>query len=92
MSRHVQVVLICDLSVIRHLNNMQACDWPVALNPVLRLVDTDIFLSVLLRRTGTQDCCHVDATCTCGAHDGYYSCICPAGYYGRGLRGDCHSK
>jgi hypothetical protein len=37
------------------------------------------------------NCCDERATCTCGAHSGYYTCLCPAGYYGRGLRGDCHS-
>lgn len=39
-----------------------------------------------------HDCCDVNATCACGAHSGYYSCLCPKGHYGRGLRGDCHSK
>ena len=39
-----------------------------------------------------QDCCDRQATCSCGAHSGYYSCLCPRGNYGRGLQGDCHSK
>ena len=42
--------------------------------------------------SGSRDCCDVSATCSCGAHNGFYSCICPPGHYGRGLRGDCHSK
>ena len=39
-----------------------------------------------------EACCDVSASCSCGAHNGFYSCICPPGHYGRGLRGDCHSK
>ena len=38
------------------------------------------------------DCCDGLATCSCGAHSGFYSCICPRGYFGRGLKGDCHSE
>ena len=38
------------------------------------------------------DCCDPEAQCSCGAHNGFYSCICPPGHYGRGLVGDCHSK
>ena len=41
---------------------------------------------------GPGDCCHPAATCSCGAHSGFYSCICPPGHYGRGLQGDCHSE
>ncbi|XP_045479696.1 sushi, von Willebrand factor type A, EGF and pentraxin domain-containing protein 1-like [Harmonia axyridis] len=32
------------------------------------------------------DCCHKDAVCTCGTSTGHYSCVCPAGYYGSGLK------
>ena len=39
-----------------------------------------------------ENCCDISASCSCGAHSGFYSCICPPGHYGRGLRGDCHSK
>ena len=39
-----------------------------------------------------RDCCDDRAECACGAHSGFYSCICPEGHYGRGLKGDCHSK
>ena len=41
---------------------------------------------------GSGDCCDPAATCSCGAHSGFYSCICPLGHYGRGLQGDCHSE
>ena len=41
---------------------------------------------------GAGPCCDPAATCSCGAHNGFYSCICPPGHYGRGLRGDCHSE
>ncbi|XP_023320541.1 sushi, von Willebrand factor type A, EGF and pentraxin domain-containing protein 1 [Eurytemora carolleeae] len=37
-----------------------------------------------------SDCCDPVAECSCGAHNGYYSCICPKGFFGRGLKGDCH--
>ena len=40
----------------------------------------------------SNDCCDAAAECSCGAHSGYYACICPKGHYGRGLKGDCHSK
>ena len=39
-----------------------------------------------------RDCCDDRATCACGAHSGFYTCLCPMGHYGRGLKGDCHSK
>ena len=29
------------------------------------------------------------ASCSCGTHTGHFACVCPAGYYGRGLVGDC---
>ncbi|KAL3266100.1 hypothetical protein HHI36_010286 [Cryptolaemus montrouzieri] len=36
------------------------------------------------------DCCDQNALCTCGTSTGHYSCICPAGYYGSGLKdGGC---
>jgi len=34
-------------------------------------------------------CCDDTATCGCGTHTGFYECICPAGYYGSGLRHEC---
>ena len=36
-----------------------------------------------------RNCCDEVATCGCGTHTGYYECICPAGYYGSGLRHEC---
>jgi len=36
------------------------------------------------------DCCHPEAECTCGTHTGHYSCLCPPGHYGTGLKDDCH--
>ena len=32
------------------------------------------------------------ASCSCGTHTGHFACVCPAGYYGRGLVGDCTRK
>lgn len=32
------------------------------------------------------DCCHKDAICSCGTSTGHYSCVCPTGYYGSGLK------
>ncbi|KOX71267.1 Sushi, von Willebrand factor type A, EGF and pentraxin domain-containing protein 1, partial [Melipona quadrifasciata] len=37
-----------------------------------------------------QNCCDNFATCACGTVTGHYACICPAGYFGSGLRGSCH--
>ncbi|XP_041475001.1 sushi, von Willebrand factor type A, EGF and pentraxin domain-containing protein 1-like isoform X1 [Lytechinus variegatus] len=34
-------------------------------------------------------CCDVMASCRCGTHTGSYDCVCPAGFYGSGLRGKC---
>lgn len=41
--------------------------------------------------TGKQ-CCHQSARCACGTTSGYFSCLCPRGQYGTGLRGDCKRK
>ena len=35
------------------------------------------------------NCCDPLASCSCGTHTGHFACVCPAGYYGRGLMGDC---
>ena len=32
------------------------------------------------------------ASCSCGTHTGHFACVCPAGYYGRGLVGDCKRR
>jgi len=40
--------------------------------------------------TERSSCCDDKATCGCGTHTGYYECICPAGYYGSGLRHECY--
>ncbi|CAN8004363.1 unnamed protein product [Ixodes hexagonus] len=37
---------------------------------------------------GSQ-CCHAGAQCTCGIYSGQYSCLCPKGHYGSGMRGEC---
>ncbi|XP_077500331.1 sushi, von Willebrand factor type A, EGF and pentraxin domain-containing protein 1-like isoform X2 [Amblyomma americanum] len=37
-----------------------------------------------------ERCCHQEPLCTCGISSGQYACLCPRGYYGSGLRGDCH--
>ncbi|XP_063994064.1 sushi, von Willebrand factor type A, EGF and pentraxin domain-containing protein 1-like [Diachasmimorpha longicaudata] len=37
-----------------------------------------------------QSCCDDLAECACGTSSGHYSCLCPSGYYGSGLRGNCH--
>ena len=34
-------------------------------------------------------CCDASAQCSCGTHTGHYACVCPRGYYGQGLVGDC---
>ena len=39
-----------------------------------------------------QNCCDNFATCACGTVTGHYACICPAGYFGSGLRGSCHRE
>lgn len=39
-----------------------------------------------------SDCCHSTAQCTCGTHTGHYACLCPPGYYGTGLKNDCHRE
>ncbi|XP_074641309.1 sushi, von Willebrand factor type A, EGF and pentraxin domain-containing protein 1-like [Tubulanus polymorphus] len=36
-----------------------------------------------------EDCCDAMAHCTCGTNSGHYQCICAAGFYGSGLKGDC---
>ena len=83
-SRHVTSVIVCAGSAGLWL---VSCNWILTQSRLaIRLTHNNTC------RTGTEDCCHVEATCTCGAHNGYFSCICPPGYYGRGLRGDCHSK
>ncbi|KAL4236643.1 biological adhesion [Mactra antiquata] len=39
-----------------------------------------------------RNCCDKVATCNCGTHTGQYECMCPAGYYGNGLRtGGCQA-
>ena len=42
--------------------------------------------------TAPKDCCDPIASCSCGTHTGHFACVCPAGYYGRGLVGDCKSR
>ena len=42
--------------------------------------------------TVPQDCCDPIASCSCGTHTGHFACVCPAGFYGRGLVGDCKSR
>ncbi|CAN8010379.1 unnamed protein product, partial [Ixodes pacificus] len=37
-----------------------------------------------------SECCHLGAQCTCGIYSGQYSCLCPKGHYGSGMRGECH--
>ncbi|ESO11988.1 hypothetical protein HELRODRAFT_158373 [Helobdella robusta] len=37
----------------------------------------------------TENCCDTLATCKCGTHTGRYECVCKAGYYGSGLKGNC---
>ena len=39
-----------------------------------------------------KKCCDPLATCSCGTHTGQYECICPAGYYGNGLKGGCQGR
>ncbi|KAK9871010.1 hypothetical protein WA026_009970 [Henosepilachna vigintioctopunctata] len=34
------------------------------------------------------NCCDKNALCTCGTSTGHYSCTCPSGYYGSGLKED----
>ncbi|XP_071491017.1 LOW QUALITY PROTEIN: sushi, von Willebrand factor type A, EGF and pentraxin domain-containing protein 1-like [Diadema antillarum] len=41
------------------------------------------------RCLGGAYCCDPAATCRCGTHTGSYDCVCPAGFYGSGLRGSC---
>ncbi|GFX48363.1 sushi, von Willebrand factor type A, EGF and pentraxin domain-containing protein 1 [Trichonephila clavipes] len=31
------------------------------------------------------------AQCTCGTTNGHYACLCRKGFYGTGLKGDCHA-
>ncbi|KAH8035243.1 hypothetical protein HPB51_004484 [Rhipicephalus microplus] len=35
-------------------------------------------------------CCDHEELCTCGISSGQYACLCPKGYYGSGLREECH--
>ncbi|XP_046385384.1 sushi, von Willebrand factor type A, EGF and pentraxin domain-containing protein 1-like isoform X2 [Ischnura elegans] len=37
-----------------------------------------------------KQCCDMMGECACGTISGHYSCICPPGHYGTGLRNDCH--
>lgn len=37
-----------------------------------------------------NDCCDEKAQCTCGTTSGHYACLCSKGFYGTGLKGDCH--
>ncbi|GFR11206.1 sushi, von Willebrand factor type A, EGF and pentraxin domain-containing protein 1 [Trichonephila clavata] len=37
------------------------------------------------------DCCDEMAQCTCGTTNGHYACLCRKGFYGTGLKGDCHA-
>ncbi|XP_033211055.1 sushi, von Willebrand factor type A, EGF and pentraxin domain-containing protein 1-like isoform X2 [Belonocnema kinseyi] len=39
----------------------------------------------------TDGCCDELATCTCGTATGHYSCLCPLGYFGSGLKGSCQA-
>ncbi|XP_022647927.1 sushi, von Willebrand factor type A, EGF and pentraxin domain-containing protein 1-like isoform X3 [Varroa destructor] len=36
-----------------------------------------------------QLCCQSGARCACGTTSGYFSCLCPRGQYGTGLKGEC---
>ena len=40
----------------------------------------------------SKNCCDPIASCSCGTHTGHFACVCPAGFYGRGLVGDCKSR
>ncbi|XP_033101174.1 sushi, von Willebrand factor type A, EGF and pentraxin domain-containing protein 1-like isoform X2 [Anneissia japonica] len=37
------------------------------------------------------NCCDPLATCKCGTLSGQYECICPAGFFGTGLKGGCQA-
>ncbi|GAB0087495.1 sushi, von Willebrand factor type A, EGF and pentraxin domain-containing protein 1 [Sergentomyia squamirostris] len=38
-----------------------------------------------------SSCCDENAVCSCGIGSGHYSCLCKPGYYGSGLRNNCHA-
>ncbi|KAG8195218.1 hypothetical protein JTE90_027959 [Oedothorax gibbosus] len=40
--------------------------------------------------TAGIECCDEMAQCTCGTTNGHYACLCRKGFYGTGLKGDCH--
>lgn len=42
--------------------------------------------------TAGSECCDEMAQCTCGTTNGHYACLCRKGFYGTGLRGDCHGE
>ena len=35
--------------------------------------------------SSSSSCCDPLATCSCGTHTGHYLCLCPPGYYGKGI-------
>ncbi|OQR73826.1 sushi [Tropilaelaps mercedesae] len=39
-----------------------------------------------------QQCCHQGAQCACGTTSGYFTCLCPRGQYGTGLKGECRQR
>uniref|UniRef100_A0A1B0CMR2 Sushi, von Willebrand factor type A, EGF and pentraxin domain-containing protein 1 n=2 Tax=Lutzomyia longipalpis TaxID=7200 RepID=A0A1B0CMR2_LUTLO len=39
----------------------------------------------------SDSCCDENADCSCGIGSGHYSCLCKPGYYGSGLRNNCHA-
>ncbi|CAG0906992.1 unnamed protein product, partial [Darwinula stevensoni] len=42
--------------------------------------------------SGPEPCCSDPSECTCGIRTGQVACLCPPGYYGNGIRGDCVRK
>ena len=48
-----------------------------------------IIFYFFISETPAINCCDPLAACSCGTHTGHFACVCPAGYYGRGLIGDC---
>ncbi|XP_070563038.1 LOW QUALITY PROTEIN: sushi, von Willebrand factor type A, EGF and pentraxin domain-containing protein 1-like [Ptychodera flava] len=52
------------------------------------LIEQDLMHCSSLCAAG-KNCCDSIARCVCGIHTGQYQCMCPAGYYGNGLKDGC---
>ncbi|XP_059610984.1 sushi, von Willebrand factor type A, EGF and pentraxin domain-containing protein 1-like [Phlebotomus argentipes] len=49
------------------------------------------FCGKLCDRSENGTCCDENAVCSCGIGSGHYSCLCKPGYFGSGLKNNCHA-